>query len=60
MQEFIHFIFKFTQLSLLYPHYVYISKRAKTVNITLKTQNKGTIQHLAIDFTGLKIYSESE
>ncbi|WP_161492970.1 transposase [Candidatus Enterovibrio altilux] len=36
-----------------------ISKRAKMVSVTLKTKNKGIIQHLAVDFTGLKIYSEN-
>ncbi|ATF09775.1 Mobile element protein [Candidatus Enterovibrio altilux] len=30
------------------------------VNITFKTKNKGTIQHLVIDSTGLKVYGESE
>ncbi|ATF08769.1 Mobile element protein [Candidatus Enterovibrio altilux] len=36
------------------PHYSCISKRAKTVNVTFKKKNKGSIQHLAIDSTGLK------
>ncbi|AWG86253.1 transposase [Vibrio parahaemolyticus] len=30
------------------------------VNISFKTKTKGTIQHLAIDATGLKIYGEGE
>ncbi|ATF08887.1 Mobile element protein [Candidatus Enterovibrio altilux] len=36
------------------------SKRAQTVNITFKTKNTGTIQHLVIEPTGLKIYGRSE
>lgn len=47
-------------LSLSCPHYSCISKRAKTVNIAFKTKTKGTIQHLAIDATGLKVYGEGE
>ncbi len=47
-------------LPLSCPHYSCISKRAKTVNVTLKTKTKGTIQHLAIDATGLKVYGEGE
>ncbi|ATF09583.1 hypothetical protein [Candidatus Enterovibrio altilux] len=42
------------------PHYIYISKRFQMVNTTLKTKIKGTIQHLTIDFTGLKVYGENE
>ncbi|ATF09021.1 Mobile element protein [Candidatus Enterovibrio altilux] len=37
-----------------------MSKRAKAVNATFKTQTKGTIQHLAVDSTVLKIYGEGE
>ncbi|GAB7224325.1 hypothetical protein VoSk93_35440 [Vibrio owensii] len=35
-------------------------KRAKTVNVAFKTKTKGTIQYLAIDATGLKVYGEGE
>ncbi|WP_096619642.1 hypothetical protein [Candidatus Enterovibrio altilux] len=37
-----------------------MSKRAKTVNVTFETKNKGTIQYLVIDPTELRIYGESE
>lgn len=37
-----------------------ISERAKTVNISLKTETKGIIQHLVIDVRGLKVYCEGE
>ncbi|ATF09939.1 Mobile element protein [Candidatus Enterovibrio altilux] len=56
LQEFINFNFKFTQLSLSCPYYSCINKLTKTIKITLKTQNKGTVQHLVIDSTRLKIY----
>ncbi|ATF09578.1 Mobile element protein [Candidatus Enterovibrio altilux] len=55
---FINPVFKFVQLPLSYPHYSCISKRTKTINVTLKTQNKGSTHNLAIDSTGLKAYGE--
>ncbi|ATF08902.1 Mobile element protein [Candidatus Enterovibrio altilux] len=57
---FINSVFKLAQLSLLCPHCSCISKQAKTVNIAFKTNIKGTIQYLAIDFTGLKVYGKGE
>lgn len=60
LQGFINSIFKLAQLLLSCPHYSCISKRAKTVNVAFKTKTKGTIQHLAIDATGLKVYGEGE
>ncbi|ATF09597.1 Mobile element protein [Candidatus Enterovibrio altilux] len=56
----INFVFTFAQLPLLCPHYSCISKRTKIVNVTFKTKNKGSIQHLAIDAMGLKVCSEGE
>ncbi len=60
LQGFINSIFKLAQLPLSCPNYSCISKRAKTVNVAFKTKTKGTIQHLAIDTTGLKVYGEGE
>ena len=60
LQGFINSIFKLAQLPLSCPHYSYISKRAKMVNVAFNTKTKGTIQHLAIDATGLKVYGEGE
>ncbi|WP_425667491.1 IS5 family transposase [Vibrio tubiashii] len=60
LQGFINSIFKLAQLPLSCPHYSCISKRAKTVNVAFKTKTKGTIQHLAIDATGLKVFGEGE
>lgn len=55
LQGFINSIFKLAQLPFSHPHYSWISKRAKTVNFSFKTKTKGTVQHLAIDTTGLKL-----
>ncbi|OJI37521.1 hypothetical protein VVDAL79087_03308 [Vibrio vulnificus] len=60
LQGFINSIFKLAEIPLSYPHYPCISKRAKTVNVTFKTKTKGTIRHLAIDTTELKVYGEGE
>ncbi|ATF09786.1 Mobile element protein [Candidatus Enterovibrio altilux] len=43
-----------------YPYYSCISKHAKTVSVTFKTKNKGSVQHLAIEPTELKVYGEGE
>ncbi|ATF08765.1 Mobile element protein [Candidatus Enterovibrio altilux] len=43
-----------------YLHYPWISKRTQTIYVTFKTKNKGSIQYLALDFTGLKIYGEGK
>ncbi|WP_161492987.1 transposase [Candidatus Enterovibrio altilux] len=40
--------------------YLCVSKRVKTVNVAFKMNTKRTIQHLAIDFAGLKTYGEDE
>ncbi|ATF08636.1 Mobile element protein [Candidatus Enterovibrio altilux] len=40
------------------PYFSCINKRAKTANVTFETKNKGNIPHLAIYFTGLKVYDE--
>ncbi|ATF10522.1 Mobile element protein [Candidatus Enterovibrio altilux] len=40
------------------PHYSCISKQAKTINVTFKTKNKGSIQNLAIGSTGLTVYGK--
>ncbi|ATF09070.1 Mobile element protein [Candidatus Enterovibrio altilux] len=56
--RFIDSVCKLAQLLLSYSHYLCISKRTKMVNVAFKTQTKGTIQLLIIDFTGLKIHDE--
>jgi hypothetical protein len=47
-------------LPLCCPDYSVASKRAKSVNISIKMPARGEISHLAIDFTGLKVFGEGE
>ncbi len=58
--EAINLVFKLADIPLLCSHYTCISKRAKTVNFAFKTNTRGTIEHLAIDPTDLKVYGEGE
>ncbi len=60
LQGFINSVFKLADIPLSCPHYTCISKRAKTVKIVFKTKTRGTIEHLAIDSIGLKVYGEGE
>ncbi|ATF09036.1 Mobile element protein [Candidatus Enterovibrio altilux] len=43
LQGFINAVFKFIQLLLSCPHYLFISKRAQMVNVMCKTKNKESI-----------------
>lgn len=56
LQGFIDSVFRLANVPLVCPHYTCISRRAKDVEVYLKTSSRGTIQHLAIDATGLKVY----
>ncbi|MBD8129407.1 IS5 family transposase, partial [Pantoea agglomerans] len=47
-------------LSLYCPDYSLVSRRAKSVNISIKTPTRGEISHLVIDSTGLKVFGEGE
>ncbi|ATF09592.1 Mobile element protein [Candidatus Enterovibrio altilux] len=58
LQKFITSVFKLTPLPLSCPHCSCLSKRTKAVNITFKTKNKGSTQHLVIHSAGLKVYSD--
>ncbi|MGG2140762.1 IS5 family transposase [Symbiopectobacterium sp. RP] len=60
LQGFGNSIFKLIKLSLHCPDYSLLSKRAKTVNISIKTPTRGEISHLVIDGTGLKVFGEGE
>ncbi len=53
-------VFKLANIPLVCPYYTCISRRAKEVEVSSKTKTRGTIQHLAIDATGLKVYGEGE
>ncbi|EPB0153838.1 IS5 family transposase [Escherichia coli] len=60
LQGFVDSIFKMMNLPLRCPDYSLISKRAKSVNISIKTATRGEISHLVIDGTGLKVFGEGE
>lgn len=48
------------RVALVCPDYSLVSKRAKTVNISIKTPARGETEHLVIDATGLKVSGEGE
>ncbi len=60
LQGFIDSIFRLAHVPLRCPHYTCISRRAKQVEVSLKTKTKGAIRHIAIDTTGLKVYGKGE
>ncbi|RKF64873.1 putative transposase [Erysiphe neolycopersici] len=60
LQGFVDSVFKLMGLPLRCPDYSLISKRAKTVKISIKTPTRGEISHLVIDGTGLKVFGEGE
>ncbi|BAE74304.1 hypothetical protein SGGMMB4_02293 [Sodalis glossinidius str. 'morsitans'] len=60
LQGFVDAIFKLMVLPLRCPDYSLISKRAKTVKISIKTPTRGEISPLVIDGTGLKVFGEGE
>ncbi|ECI0838820.1 IS5 family transposase [Salmonella enterica subsp. diarizonae] len=60
LQGFVDSIFKLMELPLCCPDYSLVSKRAKSVNISIKTPTRGEISHLLIDSTGLKVFGEGE
>ena len=58
LQGFIDSVFQLAKVPLICPHYSCISCRAKEIEVSLKTKTRGTIQHLAIDFTGLRFMAK--
>ncbi|AHF74181.1 transposase ISSoEn1, IS5 ssgr IS903 family [Candidatus Sodalis pierantonius str. SOPE] len=60
LQGFVDAIFKLMGLSLRCPDYSLVSRRAKIVDISIKTPTRGEISHLVIDGTGLRIFGEGE
>ena len=60
LEGFINSLFKLMAVPLKSPDYSCISKRAKTVEINYRAPSKGTVTHLVIDSTGLKVYGEGE
>lgn len=60
LQGFVDSIFQLMGVALVCPDYSLVSKRAKTVNISIKTPTRGETEHLVIDATGLKVFGEGE
>jgi hypothetical protein len=60
LQGFLDSIFGMMKLDLKSPSYSCISKRAKELDVSIKFPEAGTIKHLAIDSTGLKVFGEGE
>ncbi len=60
VQGFMNSVFSLMKVPLTCPNYSSISKRAKTVDISIKMPARGEIRHLAIDATGLKVFGEGE
>lgn len=60
LQGFVDSLFKLMALPLRCPDYSLVSKRAKSVSISIKTPARGEISHLVIDSTGLKVFGEGE
>lgn len=58
LQGFVDPIIKLMGLPLYCPDYSLVSRRARTVNINIKTPARGEISHLVIDATGLKVSGE--
>ncbi|WP_146226724.1 IS5 family transposase, partial [Serratia symbiotica] len=59
-QGFIDSIFTLMGVPLRCPDYSCVSKRAKSVSVSVKTPTRGEIAHLVIDSTGLKVLGEGE
>lgn len=60
LQGFIDSIFALMNVPLRSPNYTSISKRSKTVQVKYKNKSKGSVRHIAIDSTGLKVFGEGE
>lgn len=59
-EGFLNSVFDLMQLPCRSPSYSCLSKRAKTVEIHYKRRSSGTVSHVVVDATGLKIYGEGE
>lgn len=59
-QGFIDSVFRLTHVLHGRPYSSCISRLSKDVNVSFKTKTKGSVQHLAIDATGLKVYGEGK
>lgn len=59
-EGFLNSVFDLMQLPCRSPSYSCLSKRAKTVKVNYKRRSSGTVSHVVVDATGLKIYGEGE
>ncbi|ELI8153547.1 transposase [Yersinia enterocolitica] len=59
-QEFIDSIYALIGVPLCCPDYTRVSKRAKSVNVSIEMPTRSEIAHLMIDSTGLKASGEGE
>lgn len=60
LQGFIDSVFQMMDVPLRCPDYTCVSKRAKGVNVNIRTPTRGEIAHLVIDSTGMKVFGEGE
>ncbi|MGL9736209.1 MAG: IS5 family transposase [Symbiopectobacterium sp.] len=60
LQGFVESIFKLMSLPLCCPDYSLVSRRVKSVNISIKTPTRGEISHLVIYSTSLKVFGEGK
>ncbi len=58
LQSFVDSMVKLMSLPLCCPDYSLVSRRAKSVNISIKTPTRGEISHLVMDSTGLKVLAK--
>jgi hypothetical protein len=60
LEGFTNSVFHLMDVPLTSPSYNCISKRAKTVDIKYRAPSRGSVGHVVIDSTGLKVYGEGE
>lgn len=60
LEGFINSIFQLMEVPLCSPDYSSISRRAQSVAIKYRPPSKGTVTHLVIDATGLKVFGAGE
>lgn len=59
-QGFLDSIFELMKIDLTAPDHSTLSRRRKSLNITLPVQDRSKPRHLVVDSTGVKIYGEGE
>ncbi len=59
-QGFLESIFELMKINLPVPDHSTLSRRRKSLNITLPVQDRDKPRHLVVDSTGVKVYGEGE